>query len=575
MRVEGVGAVALVTSVLVLAATPARADGPVLPIADFDYGQNRVGGFHGSFHRLPSTARTLRVGGGHRPNGYALRVTATRAADGFAGAFVSFYDHRAATRTYVDGEPYDVLSFWVRGAIGGEELTVRIADEQWLARDDAFTVGPIRDFLPAGVTTSWQQVVVPLAPLPLDLRRLAALSLSFDVAGSYTVYVDDVSLQSHPGDTLPLLSGPLPRPPGRAVWQWDSRQVVADPHARAELLDFLLRDGIRRVWMLLPHTDADGNFVDGVTSLSLNRDALREFLAAAHQHGVAIEVLDGAPELALAANHARALALVDAVAAFNAAAPAGQGFDGVHLDIEPYLLPGWETAATREAILRAYLDLTVESQRRLAAAGIAFGVDIPYWWQDAAAAGVTYGGARKAAAFHCIDRFDAVGIMNYQRDADGEGGMIARGTGLLAYADAGGRARVYMGTETPAAGDSLSAAGFLWEAALAEGDFRRFSSFAGTALHHYASYRQLLAAPSGTEGGQERGQHAVERGRVLQRGEVPDAGQDLEPAPGHAAVDRLRVRHGGERVLAAADDQRRDRDLPQRRARVRARRQPR
>jgi hypothetical protein len=562
MRAQGV---AVVMAASMLAAAGTAAAGPALPIADFTYGQNWRGGFHGPFARVPSAAATRRVADVvHRPGGYALRVSATRQPDGFAGAFVNFYDHRPATCTYLDASAYNTLSFWVRGAVGGEEFTVKVADEQWILREDAFDAGPIRDFLPGGVTTQWQQVVVPLGALPLDVRKLGALNLSFNLPGQYVVYVDDIALQSLPIDLLPNLNFPASRAPGRAVWQWDSRRQVADPAARADFFAFAAREQIRRVWMLLPHTDAQGVPTDGVTSLAVNRDALRALLADAHQRGIAVEVLDGAPQYALAENHGRPLALVDAVIAFNDAAPQGQQFDGVHFDIEPYLLPGWPILELREQILAEYLDLGVESRRRLALAGIAFGVDVPYWWQDAASAGVTYGGVRKAAALHCIDRFDNVGIMNYQLEADGRSGMIARGTGLLAYADQVRRARVFMGTETT----TMPATDFLWEAALAENDFRRYAFFAGTALHHYASYRALVE--SGVVGAQEVQQGAVEGAGVLQGGKVAGPGNDLERAAGNPAVDRLRVRYRGEGVLRAADDQRRNADLPQRRRRVRA-----
>ena len=180
---------------------------------------------------------------------------------------------------------------------------------------------------------------------------------------------------------------------------------------------------------------------------------IRSFLKEAHRRDIQVHALDGYPEFALRENHAVPLAVVDEIARFNSQGEKEERFDGVHLDNEPYLILAWQDPARRERILHDFLSLNVECQRRARAAGLEYGIDIPFWWNafsaDGEASGtVTFRGERKPASFHCIDLLDNVGIMNYRDAADGADGMIAHGRDLLRYADSVNKADIFMGIET-------------------------------------------------------------------------------------------------------------------------------
>ena len=182
---------------------------------------------------------------------------------------------------------------------------------------------------------------------------------------------------------------------------------------------------------------------------------LRSFIAEAHSRNIRIHALDGAPELCLKQNHDIPLGLVDAVLQFNHQAKELERFDGVHFDNEPYLLLGWHSPSLREQILRQYLELNAECQRRIReGSNMQFGVDIPFWWQamdnntGESHAAVKFNGVRKAASFHCIDMLDNVGVMNYRDRADGADGIIAHGRTLMEYGQRQRGATIFMGVET-------------------------------------------------------------------------------------------------------------------------------
>ncbi len=241
----------------------------------------------------------------------------------------------------------------------------------------------------------------------------------------------------------------------RALWVWDPTPLLADAGERQQFFEFCRERGIGVVWMQIATTSA------GRRARALERAAdWRAFLGEAHRAGLAVHALDGDPRYARREQHALVLGIVDAVIAFNATAPADQRFDGIHFDTEPYLLLDWQDPSRRERLLEDFLDLNARAQAKARAAGIVYGIDIPFWWQASddetrdAIGAVTFRNVRKPASLHCLDLLDNVGIMDYRTVAAGGDGIVAHAEDLLAYADRSGHARVYVGVETSTTDDA-------------------------------------------------------------------------------------------------------------------------
>lgn len=92
---------------------------------------------------------------------------------------------------------YAALSFWVRGTAGAERFKILA---QSAGSGQPSTRLDVRNYLPAGVTTSWQKVVVPIRALVSDfvlntstaLSDINAIVLQIDSAApSETFYLDD------------------------------------------------------------------------------------------------------------------------------------------------------------------------------------------------------------------------------------------------------------------------------------------------------------------------------------------------------------------------------------------------
>ena len=273
----------------------------------------------------------------------------------------------------------------------------------------------------------------------------------------------------------------------RALWVWDPTALLRNATARQHFLEFCRTQGIDVAWMQTTRQ------LPGESRLQ-DENGWRGLLGDAHGAGIKIHALDGDPAFVLRERHYIVLGLVDTIIRFNRAAPADERFDGIHIDNEPYLLAGWDLPVIREQILSEYLELNALAQRAVSAeGGLEYGVDIPFWSMGDA----TFEGVRKPAGFHILDLVDNVGIMDFRNFALGNDGIVAHARSLLAYGNAT-RARVFVGVETgplervglpKLTFDGRSNAQMEHELALAHAVFASDPSYAGFAIHDYASYR--------------------------------------------------------------------------------------
>ena len=304
-------------------------------------------------------------------------------------------------------------------------------------------------------------MVIPLADYRgLDRSRLVRMALNFSKPGDSRFYLDDIALKRHPtAAPRPArvshapAAGDLAETVHRALWAWDTKALL-EPQRREEadrFFAFCARQKIAEVYLAAefdPATEA------GVSRSNLrSADSYREFLARAHREGLTVEALAGTPEWAVRENHPQALAAVEAVLAFNRANPPEARFDGVHFDVEPYALVGYSDPAYQPQILIQFLEMVAKcSELTRAEAGTRFSCDVPAWFYPAGelergAMTVQFNGQEKTVGEHLTDLLETVTIMDYTNQADGAGGIIARGLPALASAAAQKR-RVVVGLET-------------------------------------------------------------------------------------------------------------------------------
>jgi hypothetical protein len=439
----------------VRSATPA-CDGNCYVVTTFDYGNaNALGGRFSAFAAAPSAARAAlhTIDDGRR----AMTIDFSKASTGVCGAWVHLFDftRSAADRTYLDATPFSVLTFWIRSLSGRERVALKAADAAWAGKEDALPLGDVASFVPSGrLDTTWQRAVVPLSSLPGGLRpgELAVLVFEATAGGDGQVAIKDLAfcLKDAPLPALSAPPAPAPRrpAPAKALWVWNTARILTDDEAQRALLEFCARTSFTDLFLQLPNDAAHLGPSDEVV---LEAGRWAPFLARVTHAGIRPHALDGDRHFALPEYHDRVLRTIDNIVRYNASADAGTRFAGVHYDIEPYLLPGFQ-GPRRARIVSDYLALVAAVASRARAAGLTVGVDIPFWYDspgelDGQRLLVDYHGRRKPASEHVLDLVDHVGLMDYRTAAYGADGFLGHAEGELQYASAAGK-RVFVGLET-------------------------------------------------------------------------------------------------------------------------------
>jgi hypothetical protein len=283
--------------------------------------------------------------------------------------------------------------------------------------------------------------------------------------------------------------------PGRAVWIWeaDSYGMLENEATAREAIAFLRREGFDTVYL---YADA----WRGRNLIASDPAAYRALIGAMHRNGVKVHALLGSWYLGthayvLPERRADAVAMVERVLDYDAAAAPDQRFDGISLDIEPHVLDAWDTR--RDALLAGFLDLSAALRERVRAAPhpLPLGAAIPFWLDGIE---LEWRGRRDAVSAHAIGLFDNVALMDYRNRADGPDGIVAHAETEIAQARAIGH-EVVIGLEVApndlakVTFDGLRPADLDREMAATLRSFGADPAFAGFAIHHYGAYRRWLA----------------------------------------------------------------------------------
>lgn len=284
------------------------------------------------------------------------------------------------------------------------------------------------------------------------------------------------------------------------LWVWNIKSIKTKKE-QDRLLAFCQQYGINRLSVQL-HLEP-GSVKRGQPKLMF-ADQLRRLIVEAKHKGIRVEALDGAPEMAMPQHRGTVLAILDEVMAFNHTLPPDVGFVAMHYDIEPYLLPQWDTPQ-RQAIMRQYLDLmeAVRLKMRLDAPGMALAASIPFWYDNRISQEdsciLEFNGQRKNFHEHIQDITDYVAIMSYRRHAVGDDSMTQHLEVERAYAEWVGKT-VFAGMETieikgrpKVSFYGLPQTEFWFQKQKLEQVLGQRGGFGGVMIHSYESFRKYLS----------------------------------------------------------------------------------
>ncbi len=177
-----------------------------LVVDDFEQGaSNKVGGRSNTYVMEPSRALALRVKDQAHGGTGSLMLKYDKKGTGGphdSGGWCGYYTLLKSGSRYFDATPYQSLTFWVKGASGGENFVLGMADQHWEEVGDSVKSEEIGTYLPSGkITTEWQKATVPLKTFLVDMTKISSAAFCFegsvfpDGAGKGTVYIDDLMLE--------------------------------------------------------------------------------------------------------------------------------------------------------------------------------------------------------------------------------------------------------------------------------------------------------------------------------------------------------------------------------------------
>jgi hypothetical protein len=163
-----------------------------------------------------------------------------------------------------------------------------------------------------------------------------------------------------------------------AMWVWETEKIIKSPKEQQLLLDFCKKYHITDLFIQIPYQTEK---IEVGWKVIWDPKRIRPLLAKLNQAGIRVYALDGDPRFALKEWHGRSIRLIEQIAQYNQTVLPKERFYGIRYDNEPYLLPNFG-GIHKEIILNEYLELIKKSQTLARKAGLTFGVDIPFWFDN-------------------------------------------------------------------------------------------------------------------------------------------------------------------------------------------------
>jgi len=268
------------------------------------------------------------------------------------------------------------------------------------------------------------------------------------------------------------------RLPQRALWVWHGHPFIESAKAREEFFTFL--------------EAPKGRAESRVSVIFLSRMGVEDpakvgpigdLIEEAHRKGIRVDYLCGDAEYVTDKKRKEGLWELNYALTYNRSATASRRFDGIQFDVEPYMLPGWPSAALRAQ----YLDFLSVCNAKIKMSGqsLKLGVAIPRWFDAQDLHGLYK---------EVLDRVDYVAVMDY---VDNSKAFVSDAKNTVAYATEHGK-EVWLGAEATELKDEPMATFYqkgnaAMEDAFHSADqaFKSQKGYAGVAVEYYETYRAL------------------------------------------------------------------------------------
>jgi hypothetical protein len=263
--------------------------------------------------------------------------------------------------------------------------------------------------------------------------------------------------------------------PIKATWLWQTTLIASEPD---QILAFSKAQRINLLYLKIDTTRTAAYY--------------QSFIKRAREAGIEVHALGGKGTWALEQNRSQILALVDWVHRYNQTVPAAETISGIHLDIEPHVLPEWKT--DKNSIIRQWMgNVDAYLQQAKKDPSLHVGCDIPFWLDK------TYlpDDPDTTLTEWLIGKHDHVTVMAYRDRVDGSNSISSLVPNELAMAEALGK-KIVLAVETKQSSEGDFVTFYEEGKAHMNGELEKLTallsshpSYAGTAIHSYEYWKAL------------------------------------------------------------------------------------
>lgn len=258
----------------------------------------------------------------------------------------------------------------------------------------------------------------------------------------------------------------------RATWLWDTQLIKED----TETITNLIKE--KNLTMVYVQFSPD-----------IEMSYYQKFIKELKLVGVKVHALDGSPTWANSLDEEENF--LTWFRTYQQNSNPEEQFEGIHLDVEPYLQDGWESK--QEEIVEEYQTMVkrvTEVSREL---NVVFGLDIPFWFDE-----INFYNqlGQGNLAKWLIETVDEITIMAYRNFANGEGGIIEISQNEIKWANEANK-KVIIAVETVELPETYTSFYGMSnnyldnELEILRNNFKRDKSFSGIAVHHLMSWEDI------------------------------------------------------------------------------------
>ncbi|GAF07239.1 hypothetical protein JCM16418_1233 [Paenibacillus pini JCM 16418] len=179
----------------------------------------------------------------------------------------------------------------------------------------------------------------------------------------------------------------------KATWLWNTEQIKTQAN---DIVSFTSANGVNQIYLQI--------------NIDIPVSYYKAFIRLAATKGITVDALNGAPSWALTSERNQITKFINWVEDYQSHSLASEQFHGLHMDIEPHLLPQWKTNLNSviEQWQKSVIYLTQEAKRL----NMPIAADIPFWLSNYKATNDNITLSR-----FMITAYDSITIMSYRDTA--------------------------------------------------------------------------------------------------------------------------------------------------------------